>query len=361
MIFGHDMDLYPLARPLLRCIDPETAHRMTIAALKLGLSTGAGKPDNPILGCRVFGLSFSNPIGLAAGFDKDAEVMDAMLGLGFGFVEAGTVTPRPQPGNSGKRLFRLDEDEAVINRLGFNSRGVAAFAERLSQRRRGRAGVVGANVGKNRDTEDAAADYAAGIEAVCGFADYLVVNLSSPNTPGLRALQARAQMEELLTRVLDARRRSAPDPMRPPPLLAKVGPDLGDEELRDIADVAVKTGIDGLIVGNTTVARPPHLRSADRNATGGLSGRPLMAPSTACLAAMYRHAEGRLPIIGCGGVASGADAYAKIRAGASLVQLYSALVFHGPALIGRIKHDLAAKLRADGFASVAEAVGADHK
>jgi dihydroorotate dehydrogenase len=356
------MDLYPLARPLLRCIDPEAAHRMTIAALKLGLAGGASKPDDPILGSRVLGLSFANPIGLAAGFDKDAEVTDAMLALGFGFVEAGTVTPRPQPGNSGKRIFRLDEDEAVINRLGFNSRGVAAFAARLSQRRRGRGpGVVGANVGKNRDSEDAAADYAAGIEAVCGLADYLVVNLSSPNTPGLRALQAGAQMQELLTHVLDARRRSAPDPMRPPPLLAKVGPDLGDEELRDIAEVAVKTGIDGLIVGNTTLDRPPQLRSADRNASGGLSGRPLMGPSTACLASMYRHTAGRLPIIGCGGVASGADAYAKIRAGASLVQLYSAMVFHGPVLIGRIKRDLAERLRADGFASVSEAVGADHK
>lgn len=357
------MDLYLLARPLLRCIDPEAAHRMTISALKLGLAAGASKPDDPILGCRVFGLAFPNPIGLAAGFDKDAEVIDAMLALGFGFVEAGTVTPRPQPGNSGKRLYRLDEDEAVINRLGFNSRGIAAFAERLSQRRRnGRgAGVVGANVGKNRDTVDAAADYAAGIEAVCGLADYLVVNLSSPNTPGLRALQARTQMEELLTRVLDARRRSAPDPTRPPPLLAKVGPDLSDQELRDIAEVTVKMGIDGLIIGNTTIDRPPHLRSADRTAPGGLSGRPLMAPSTACLASMYRYTEGRVPIIGCGGVASGADAYAKIRAGAVLVQLYSALVFQGPGLITRIKRELAARLRADGFSSVAEAVGADHK
>jgi dihydroorotate dehydrogenase len=344
----------------LRCVEPETAHRLTIRALKLGLLPGANRPDDPILGSRVFGMAFPNPIGLAAGFDKDAEVADAMLALGFGFVEAGTVTPRPQPGNSGKRLYRLDEDEAVINRFGFNSHGVAAFAQRLAQRKRG-TGIVGANVGKNRDTEDAAADYAAGIEAVCRFADYLVVNLSSPNTPGLRALQGRAQMEDLLGRVLEARRRAAADPARPPPLLAKVGPDLNDEELRDIAEVAMKTRIDGLIVGNTTLERPAHLRSADRAAPGGLSGRPLMAPSTACLAAMYRHTEGRIPIIGCGGVASGADAYAKIRAGASLVQLYSALVFHGPNLIGRIKRDLAVRLRADGFASVLDAVGADYR
>jgi dihydroorotate dehydrogenase len=357
------MDLYPFARPLLRCLDPEAAHRMTIGALKLGLGgSEAKKPDDPILGCHVFGLSFANPIGLAAGFDKDAEVTDAMLALGFGFVEAGTVTPRPQPGNSGKRLYRLDEDEAVINRFGFNSRGVAAFAKKLSERKRsGRGiGLVGANVGKNRDTVDAAADYAAGIEAVCGLADYLVVNLSSPNTPGLRALQARVQIEDLLLRVLEARHRSAPD-SKLPPLLAKVGPDLTDDELRDIAEVAVKIGIDGLIIGNTTIDHPPHLRSPDRNAPGGLSGRPLMAPSTACLATMYRYTEGRLPIIGCGGVAGGADAYAKIRAGASLVQLYSALVFHGPKLVGNIKHDLAARLRADGFSSIAEAVGADHR
>jgi dihydroorotate dehydrogenase len=358
------MDFYPFARPLLRCLDPEAAHRMTIGALKLGLGgSQAKKLDDPILACHVFGLSFANPIGLAAGFDKDAEVTDAMLALGFGFVEAGTVTPRPQPGNSGKRLYRLDEDEAVINRFGFNSRGVPAFAKKLSERKRSGRGIgpVGANVGKNRDTVDAAADYAAGIEAVCGLADYLVVNLSSPNTPGLRALQARAQIEDLLLHVLEARRRSAPNPERPPPLLAKVGPDLTDQELRDIAEVAVKIGIDGLIIGNTTIDRPPHLRSADRNAPGGLSGRPLMAPSTICLATMYRHTEGRLPIIGCGGVASGADAYAKVRAGASLVQLYSALVFHGPKLVGNIKRDLAARLRADGFSSVAEAVGADQR
>jgi dihydroorotate dehydrogenase len=356
------MDLYPLARPFLRCIEPETAHRMTITALRLGLVRGPRNPDDPILASEVFGISFPNPIGLAAGFDKDAEVPDAMLALGFGFAETGTVTPRPQPGNSGKRLFRLDEDEAVINRFGFNSHGLAAFAERLSERRReGRGGIVGANVGKNRDTTDAAADYVACVEALGGLADYLVVNLSSPNTPRLRALQARAEMEDLLTRLMEARRRTAPDRSRPPPLLAKVGPDLGEHELRDIAEVALKHGIDGLIVGNTTVDRPPTLRSPDRNAQGGLSGRPLMAPSTACLSAMFQYIEGAIPIIGCGGVASGADAYSKIKAGAALVQLYSAMVFQGPKLVTRIKRELAAMLRADGFASVSDAVGADHR
>jgi dihydroorotate dehydrogenase len=356
------MDLYPFARALLRWTEPESAHRVTISALKLGLVRGASEPDDPILATRVFGLDFPNPVGLAAGFDKDAEVPDAMLALGFGFAEAGTVTPRPQPGNSGKRLFRLDEDEAVINRFGFNSRGLAAFSERLAERRRaGRKGIVGANVGKNRNSKDAAADYVAGVEAVAGLADYIVVNLSSPNTPGLRALQAGAEMEALVVRVLEARSRAAPDGPRLPPVLAKVGPDLGEQELRDIAEVVTKTGVDGLIIGNTTVDRPPHLRSADRNAEGGLSGKPLMPKSTACLAAMYKNTGGRIPIIGCGGIASGQDAYAKIKVGASLVQLYSAMVFQGPGLVKRIKRELAALLRADGFKSVAEAVGSGNR
>ena len=355
--------IYRLARPLLFLLDPETAHHATIWALKHGLAGGSAAPDDPILSTRVWNLAFSNPLGLAAGFDKDAEVIDAVLGLGFGFVEAGTVTPLPQPGNPKPRLFRLVEDEAVINRFGFNSKGLAAFIARLVERRRkgGAAGIVGANVGKNRDAADAAGDYVTGIEAVCGLADYLVCNISSPNTPGLRGLQAKSQIGELIARVLDARRRAALDSARLPPLLAKVGPDLDQQQLRDIAEVALASGIDGLIVGNTTVDRPATLRGPDRSETGGLSGPPLMAKATACLADMYRFTGGKLPLIGCGGVASGADAYAKIRAGASLVQFYSALVFHGPPLVGRIKRELAARLRADGFGSVGEAVGADHR
>lgn len=344
-------------------LDPETAHNATIRALRSGLGARSAAADDAILACRVWDLAFSNPIGLAAGFDKDAEAVDAMLGFGFGFVEAGTVTPLPQPGNPKPRLFRLVEDEGVINRFGFNSKGLAYFAERLEQRnRKGSApGIVGANVGKNRDAADAAGDYAAGIETLCGLADYLVCNISSPNTPGLRGLQARAQIEELIKRVLEARRRGARDSKRLPPLLAKVGPDLTENEVRDIAEVALATGIDGLIVGNTTVDRPSSLRSRHRSETGGLSGRPLTAKATACLAAMYRFTGGKIPIIGCGGVASGADAYAKIRAGASLVQLYSALVFHGPRLVNRIKQELAERLRGDGFGNVADAVGADHR
>ncbi|MFO1097233.1 MAG: quinone-dependent dihydroorotate dehydrogenase [Xanthobacteraceae bacterium] len=357
----HDL-LYRLARPALHLVDPERAHTLAIASLKHGLLRPHAAPDDPALATQVWGLSFANPIGLAAGFDKQAEVIDPMLGFGFGFVEAGTVTPEPQPGNPRKRLFRLDEDEAVINRFGFNSEGLAAFAQRLAERRKGAhaPGVVGANVGKNRDTTDAAADYAKGVAAVTPVADYIVVNLSSPNTPGLRGLQARAPIEDLLRRALAAR-AGASAAERPPPLFAKVGPDLDDSQLQDIADVALATGIDGLIVGNTTLARPATLRSRDRDEAGGLSGKPLMAPSTACLRQFYRVTAGRIPIIGCGGVASGADAYAKIRAGASLVQLYTALVFHGPGLVATIKRDLAKLLRADGFSHVSEAVGADEQ
>jgi dihydroorotate dehydrogenase len=349
--------MFALSRPLLAMLDPERAHGLTVEALKLGLGGTAREADDPILRTAVWNLTFPNPVGLAAGFDKHAEVCDAMLALGFGFVEAGTVTPRPQPGNSGQRLFRLAEDEAVINRFGFNSCGMAPFAGRLAKRRAaGMRGIVGANLGKNRDTADGATDYIACIEAVTGLADYLVVNVSSPNTPGLRALQARAQIEELISRVNEARRAS-PMPKQPP-LLVKVGPDLDESEIRGIAEVALAAGVDGLIVGNTTVARPSSLKSPHACAPGGLSGKPLLALSTSCLATMYRLTQGRIPIIGCGGIASGADAYAKIRAGASLVQLYSALVFHGPGLVGRIKRELAAKLRADGYASVREAVGA---
>jgi dihydroorotate dehydrogenase len=352
---------YALARPILHRLDPEQAHHLMLLALRTSLVRGAAETDDPVLKTRVFGIDFPNPIGLAAGFDKDAEAIDAMLSFGFGFVEAGTVTPLPQPGNPKPRLFRLDADRAVINRFGFNSRGLAAFRGRLQARRaRAPAGIVGANVGKNRDTTDAAADYERGIEELAPFADYLVVNVSSPNTPGLRALQRKEEIADLLRRVMAARGRAV-GARKPPPLLAKVGPDLSEEELRDIVEATDASGLDGLIIGNTTIERPAHLASPHKNEAGGLSGRPLAGRATACLASMYRLTGGRLSLIGCGGVASGEDAYAKIRAGASLVQLYSALVFEGPGLVPRIKRDLAARLRADGFRSVAEAVGADHR
>ena len=347
-------DLFRLCRPLLRALPPETAHWVTLLGLAAGLGGRQRNSDPPILAQRLWGLTFPNPIGIAAGFDKDAQVPEALLDLGFGFAEVGTVTPRSQPGNPRPRVFRLEADAALINRMGFNSGGLDPLLARL-RRRRGR-GVVGVNVGKNRDSTDAVADYVEGVRRTAALADYLVVNVSSPNTPGLRDLQAPAALDRLLQAVLAAREASG---VRSP-LLVKIAPDLDEEERADIAAVALAVGIDGIIVSNTTVARPPGLRSPHAGEAGGLSGRPLFAPSTALLAEMYRLTRGRLPLIGVGGVASAADAYAKIRAGASLVQLYTALVFAGPALLGRIKTGLADLLRRDGFASAAAAVGADH-
>lgn len=349
-------DLYPLFRPLLRTLPPETAHRLILAGLAAGLGGRPAAPDPPALAQRLWGRDFPNPIGIAAGFDKDALVADRLLRLGFGFVEIGTVTPRPQPGNPKPRVFRLDVDAALINRMGFNSGGLDRVIARLRRRQHAQGGgIVGVNVGKNRDSADAAADYVEGVRRSAPLADYLVVNVSSPNTPGLRDLQARALLEELLRAVIGARDEAGAQP----PLLVKIAPDLSPEERVDIAAVALATGIDGIVVANTTVARPPGLRSREAGEPGGLSGRPLFAPSTALLEEMYRLTEGRLPLIGVGGVASAADAYAKIRAGASLVQLYTALVFAGPALLGQIKSGLVALLEGDGFSSVAAAVGAD--
>ena len=350
------VNVYRLLRPGLRFIDPERGHRAAIQALRFGLAPKYGQADDPVLAAEVFGLKFPNPVGLAAGFDKDAEVLDAALALGFGFVEAGTVTPKPQPGNPKPRLFRLDEDDAVINSYGFNSRGLALFVAQLQGR--ARVGIVGANVGKNKESTDATADFVAGVHATCAHADYIVVNVSSPNTPGLRALQARAQINEILDAVVAARNGVIRVKKARPPLLVKVAPDLDDAALVDIAEVSLASGIDGIIMGNTTITRP-SLRSAHRERPGGLSGRPLLALANERLAALARITRGRVPLVGSGGVSSGADAYAKIRAGASLVQLYSALVFHGPSLVGTIKIELAQRLRADGFKSVADAVGAD--
>jgi dihydroorotate dehydrogenase len=349
-------DLYPLVRPLLGLLPAEAAHSASLRALETGLGRFAAKadspaPDPPILAQRLWGRIFANPVGLAAGYDKDARVPDAMLGFGFGFVEIGTVTPRPQPGNPKPRVFRLAEDRALINRLGFNSGGLDAVTARLA--RRPRNGIVGLNIGRNRDSTDAEGDYEEAIRRGAGLADYLAVNISSPNTPGLRELQRRAALEALLQRLLRARDESQAEV----PLVLKIAPDLSRQERRDIAEIALSAGIDGLIVANTTVERPAGLKSKARQETGGLSGQPLFGPSTALLAEMYRLTRGRLPLIGTGGVGDAAQAYAKIRAGASLVQLYTALVFEGPALVGRIKEGIAKALGADGFHSLGEAVG----
>lgn len=347
--------LHTLATRALQRLDPEDAHRTTISALKAGL--GPRAPAEAVgLGVDLAGLRLPNPIGLAAGFDKNAEVARAMLAAGFGFVECGTVTPLPQVGNPRPRLFRLGEDRAVINRLGFNNQGLERFAANLGKRSPGVAkkGLVGANIGANKDAADRIGDYVTGLRRLWGLADYFTVNVSSPNTPGLRALQTGAALSELLGRVSETRAALAGRA----PIFLKVAPDLDDAEIEAIADGVAAARLEGVIVGNTTLSRPDSLASRHRGEAGGLSGAPLMALSTAVLGRFHAAARGRFALIGVGGIASGADAYAKIRAGASAVQLYSALVFQGPGLVTAIRRDLAARLAADGFASVAEAVGA---
>jgi len=338
-------------------LDPETAHGLVIKALKNNLVPRPPSYEDFVLRTEVWNREFTNPIGLAAGFDKNAEVVDDMLAQGFGFVEAGSVTARPQLGNPRPRLFRLKKDLAVINRIGSNSEGAHAVAGRL--RGRERVGVVGINLGKNKDSKEIAPDYVEGIRILTSFADYMVLNVSSPNTLGLRKLKSRDHLADLLAAVKAARSETAL--VQPPPLLLKIAPDLTDDDMSDIAEISLAVGIDGLIATNTTVERPAGLADPQQAEAGGLSGPPLMAPSTQVLGEMYRLTNGALPIIGCGGVQSGADAYAKIRAGASLVQLYSALVYRGPGLVNRIKRQLAELLKADGFTNVAEAVGADHR
>jgi dihydroorotate dehydrogenase len=352
------LNLYPLAWPFLKRLDPEEAHKLALKVLASGFFPTLARPDPPLMGVNLWGLHFSNPLGLAAGFDKNAEAPDALLKLGFGFVEVGTVTPLPQPGNPKPRLFRLVEDEAIINRMGFNNDGAVMVRTRLA-RHKGKPGILGVNLGKNKTSEDAAADYEKGVVLLAPMAGYLVVNISSPNTPGLRALQGRDALSALLGRTRAALKMSMPD--KTPPLLVKVAPDLEAQDRKDIADVALANGIDGLIISNTTITRPQSLRSAWREETGGLSGAPLFQPSTEILADFYRLTGGKLPLIGVGGIASGADAYAKIRAGASLVQLYSAMIYKGPGIVERIKSELYHLLHRDGFACLADAVGADHR
>ncbi|HEX3672894.1 MAG TPA: quinone-dependent dihydroorotate dehydrogenase [Rhizomicrobium sp.] len=339
---------------LLRLMPPEAAHRATLALLRfVGPLVPAAAPDDPRLGVKALGLRFPNPLGLAAGFDKDGEVPDAMLKLGFGFVECGTVTPRPQAGNPKPRLFRLTEDGAVINRMGFNNRGMDAMAARLAGR--ARRGILGVNIGANKDSEDRPADYRIAFAKLAPFADYVTINISSPNTPGLRGLQNRDELARLLGIVTDERARMD----LAAPVLLKIAPDIDPKALDDIAAAVLAAGIEGIILTNTTIARPASLKSNQAHQSGGLSGAPLFTPSTAILKAMRARVGGRLVLVGAGGVSNGAEAYAKIRAGANLVQLYTALAFHGPGLIGRIKRDVLALLARDGFASIADAVGVD--
>lgn len=328
---------FPLARPLLHALDAETAHGLTISALKLLPSGKAAAPD-PRLQAEAFGLRFPNPLGLAAGFDKNAEVPDQMLALGFGFAEIGTVTPLPQAGNPRPRLFRLSADEAVINRMGFNNEGHRAALKRL-EARKGRGGIVGVNIGANKESGDRIGDYVKGIEAFSHVASYFTVNISSPNTPGLRALQSRMELEALLVRLNAARGTQE----HKPPMLLKIAPDLSDDELEDIATACGGGAVDGIIVSNTTLSRE-GLRSGLAQEAGGLSGKPLLDLSTQRLARLYLLTGGEIPLVGAGGVHDGASALRKIRAGASLVQLYSALVYRGPGLVTEILSGLAAAL-----------------
>ena len=346
-----------LSLPLLRWLDPEDAHRLAIQGMRL-VPQATPKPEHANLAVRAFGLNFPNPVGIAAGFDKNAEAPDALLRTGFGFVEVGTVTPRPQPGNPRPRLFRLERDEAVINRMGFNNDGSEVVLRRLAARNH-RGGIVGVNVGANKDSVDRVADYVQLIEAFAPVASYFTVNVSSPNTPGLRNLQQAAALDDLLAKVIDARERvraSAGDT----PVLLKIAPDLTLSELDDVVHIARSRRVDGMIVANTTLSRPASLREQQRaKEAGGLSGRPLFRLSTRMVAETFVRAEGAFPLIGVGGIDSGGAALTKIRAGASLIQLYSALVYKGLGLVETIKNDLSSTLRRTGREQLSEIVGAD--
>jgi dihydroorotate dehydrogenase len=346
-----------LAAPLLHALDPEQAHGLTVRMLKYApLPRPAA--DDKRLATRVFGFNFPNPVGMAAGFDKNAEVPDALLRLGFGFVEVGTITPQPQAGNPRPRVFRLEADGAVINRLGFNSRGGRAVLKQLAARANA-GGIVGVNVGANRDAQDRILDYVRMIKDFAPVASYVAINVSSPNTPGLRNLQQADALDDLLARVVDAREQAALN-AGPTPVLLKIAPDLTLNELDDVVGVARSRRVDGMIVGNTTLSRPPSLRDAAKaREAGGLSGRPLYPLATRMLAETYVRVEEAFPLIGAGGIDSGAAALAKFRAGASLIQLYSALVFQGLHLIAEIKTELLAALEREGIGRLSELVGAD--
>jgi len=346
-----------LSRPLLRALDPEDAHALAIKALRF-MPVPKGAADADELSVRAFGLKFPNPVGLAAGFDKNAQVPDALLRLGFGFVEVGTITPRPQIGNPQPRLFRLEADEGVINRLGFNNDGAAVVHMRLV-RRRTAAGIVGVNIGANRDSTDRTEDYARLIETFAGVASYFTVNVSSPNTPGLRDLQQATALDDLLARVLEARERVRSRAGLIPVLL-KIAPDLTLPDLDDVVGVARKRRVDGMIIGNTTISRPGSLRDRERaREQGGLSGRPLFKLATRMLAETFVRAEGAFPLIGVGGIDSGATAIAKIKAGATLLQLYTGLVYRGIGVVNEIKADLTAALKRGHRNSLVSMVGTD--
>jgi dihydroorotate dehydrogenase len=346
---------YGLVRPLLDALPPERAHELTLRSLELGLYPRSTAPDDARLAVEAFGLAFPNPLGVAAGFDKDARAADAVLRMGFGFAEVGTLTPLPQAGNPAPRVFRLPGDRALINRLGFNNGGHAAALARLEKR--SASGIVGVNVGANKDSADRVADYVAGIRCFWDVASYFAVNISSPNTPGLRDLQAPAALDELLARVLAARTEliAAGRPSRP--IVVKLAPDLASEDLAPIVEVLTARGVDGIAIGNSTLARTGLSETALAAEVGGLSGRPLFTRSTVMLARVFRLTQGRVPLIGIGGIESGNTAIAKIEAGASLLQLYTGLVYEGPGLIGRIKAAMLQYVDHRRLKRIGEAVG----
>ncbi len=359
--FLRNLNIYPLIRSLLFQLDAEAAHHLALTLLKKGLGPNINNDFDPILRTTVCSLDFPNPVGLAAGFDKNAEVIGDVLNMGFGFVEIGSITPLPQPGNPQPRLFRVPTAEAVINRFGFNSDGIDICLRRIIAYRDATIGTkqapVGLNVGKNKDTAEAADDYVKGIKAFALHADYITVNVSSPNTPGLRDLQGREQLANLLKQVMEARATTD----KKPPVFVKVAPDQTEQQQDDIAEVVLASGVQGMIIGNTTVTRPSSIPTDLAKEAGGLSGKPLFAMSTEVLASLYKKTGGKIPLIGCGGIFSAEDAYAKIRAGASLVQLYSALVYEGPGLVVRINQGLTELLKRDGFKTMSEAVGTGNK
>ncbi len=351
------MGLYKFLRPALFTLPPERAHRLTIHSLRLAAFLPAHHGDDYILSQRVLGHDFTNPLGMAAGFDKDAEAMAGVGRVGFGFAEVGTLTPLPQPGNPQPRVFRLTKQQALINRLGFNNQGQVEALHRLSVYRGkpdSKIGpIIGVNIGANKESEDRIADYETGAARFAGLADYLTVNISSPNTPGLRDLQASSAVSEIMQRV----RAAAPDC----PILVKIAPDLAIEQAQEIASLAVKFKIDGLIISNTTLSRDGVADSKYVAEDGGVSGQPVFDMSTRMLGDVYQASQGGLTLIGVGGVSNGRQAFEKICAGASLVQLYTAMIYHGPFLASRIKRELAEILRANGFANIRDAVGADYK
>jgi dihydroorotate dehydrogenase len=354
------MNLYKKMQPLLFKIDPENAHGMTLKALKAGL-VPSGKPKHDtILKTMLWNRNFPNPVGLAAGFDKNAEIIAPMLKLGFGAVEVGTVTPLPQDGNPRPRVFRDLANQAVINRMGFPNGGLQVFKENIEHyldKKQRLGGVVGINIGMNKDQSDPAKDYALLMQSLAPYADYVTINISSPNTPGLRDLQKRAPLLKLIKTVMDVRAHVCK--YDPPPLLVKFAPDLDDAQLGELVGAVLDSGIDGVILTNTTLDRPPSLTPSFASEKGGLSGAPLKQKSTEIIRRFYKLSKGKVPLIGLGGIASGQDAYDKIKAGASLVQLYTSLVYEGPYVVQKINSELAALLRRDGFSHVSEAVGVE--